>query len=121
MPKRVADATVRGPIQDGGVSLCYMLAGRSTREGTASLEKALDVLDAVGNSSRGLSQAELGQRLGPPRTTRVVVLPVPSPTGVALGGEGGNTLFVTTARDALDRESLHASPLSGRLFVVPGC
>jgi len=49
---------------------------------------------------------------------RVVALPVPAPTGVALGGEDGRTLFVTTARDALDRESLEAAPLSGRLFVV---
>ena len=40
-----------------------------TNEGTASLEKALDVLDAVGSTAAGLSQAELGQRLGLPRTT----------------------------------------------------
>jgi DNA-binding IclR family transcriptional regulator len=49
---------------------------------------------------------------------RVVALPVPAPTGVALGGDSGRTLFVTTARDQLDRESLDAAPLSGRLFVV---
>ncbi|MFO1269840.1 MAG: IclR family transcriptional regulator C-terminal domain-containing protein [Rubrivivax sp.] len=49
---------------------------------------------------------------------RVVALPVPAPTGLAFGGERGRTLFVTTARDALDRESLDAAPLSGRLFVV---
>ncbi|MCL4699818.1 MAG: helix-turn-helix domain-containing protein, partial [Burkholderiaceae bacterium] len=40
-----------------------------TNEGTASLDKALDVLDAVGGSATGYSQAELGQRLGLPRTT----------------------------------------------------
>jgi hypothetical protein len=51
---------------------------------------------------------------------RVVALPVPAPTGVAFGGGHGRTLFVTTARDALDRESLDAAPLSGRLFVVLG-
>ncbi|MBL8286501.1 MAG: SMP-30/gluconolactonase/LRE family protein [Rubrivivax sp.] len=49
---------------------------------------------------------------------RVVALPIPAPTGLAFGGERGRTLFVTTARDALDRESLDAAPLSGRLFVV---
>lgn len=49
---------------------------------------------------------------------RMVALPVPAPTGVAFGGDDGCTLFVTTARDALDRESLAAAPLSGRLFVV---
>ncbi len=49
---------------------------------------------------------------------RMVALPVPAPTGVAFGGADGRTLFVTTAREALDRESLEAAPLSGRLFVV---
>ena len=49
---------------------------------------------------------------------RMVALPVPAPTGLAFGGADGRTLFVTTARDALDRESLEAAPLSGRLFVV---
>lgn len=42
---------------------------RSTAEGTAALDKALDVLDAVGQSSSGLSQAELSDRLALPRTT----------------------------------------------------
>jgi len=51
---------------------------------------------------------------------RMVALPVPAPTGLAFGGADGRTLFVTTAREALDRESLAAAPLSGRLFVVAG-
>jgi len=51
---------------------------------------------------------------------RMVALPVPAPTGVAFGGPDGRTLFVTTAREALDRESLEAAPLSGRLFVIDG-
>jgi IclR family transcriptional regulator, acetate operon repressor len=38
-------------------------------EGTASLEKALDVLDAIGSSSQGLSQVELAAKLALPRTT----------------------------------------------------
>ena len=38
-------------------------------DGTAALEKALDVLDAVGASHHGLSQVELGARLALPRTT----------------------------------------------------
>ncbi len=38
-------------------------------EGTASLEKALDVLEAIGSYPKGLSQVDLGQRLGLPRTT----------------------------------------------------
>lgn len=40
-----------------------------TSEGTAALDKALDVLEAIGCERTGLSQAEIGQRLGLPRTT----------------------------------------------------
>jgi IclR family transcriptional regulator, acetate operon repressor len=38
-------------------------------EGTASLDKALDVLDAIGQSVAGLGQAELAGQLALPRTT----------------------------------------------------
>lgn len=41
----------------------------NTGDGTASLEKALDILDAVGASPQGLSQIELSARLKVPRTT----------------------------------------------------
>jgi DNA-binding IclR family transcriptional regulator/sugar lactone lactonase YvrE len=37
--------------------------------GTAALDKALDVLDLVGQHAAGLSQAEIAGRLGMPRTT----------------------------------------------------
>jgi IclR family transcriptional regulator, acetate operon repressor len=47
---------------------------------------------------------------------RVIALPVPGLSGVALGGAGGKTLFVTSAREAVTREALEAAPLSGRLF-----
>lgn len=43
--------------------------GMSAADGTGALEKALDVLDAVGSAPSGLSQAELAGRLGLPRTT----------------------------------------------------
>ena len=49
---------------------------------------------------------------------RVVALPVPCPTDVGFGGNDGDTLFVTSARDAVTREALDAAPLSGRLFAV---
>lgn len=49
---------------------------------------------------------------------RVVAMPVPHPTGVGLGGAARDTLFVTSARDAVGREALDAAPLSGRLFVL---
>ena len=38
-------------------------------EGTASLDKALDVLDAIGSSAAGLAQADLAAQLALPRTT----------------------------------------------------
>jgi DNA-binding IclR family transcriptional regulator len=41
----------------------------SAGEGTGALEKALDVLDAVGGAPGGLSQGEITERLALPRTT----------------------------------------------------
>lgn len=49
---------------------------------------------------------------------RVIALPVPCPTGVGFGGNEGERLYITTARDAISREALDAAPLSGRLFSV---
>ncbi|MGQ0727559.1 IclR family transcriptional regulator domain-containing protein [Acidovorax sp.] len=42
---------------------------KSIGEGTGALEKALDVLEAVGAAPEGLSQTELADRLAIPRTT----------------------------------------------------
>jgi IclR family transcriptional regulator, acetate operon repressor len=42
---------------------------RNTGDGTAALDKALDVLDAVGQSPQGLGQPALAERLALPRTT----------------------------------------------------
>lgn len=41
----------------------------TTGEGTGSLEKALDILDAIGASPEGLGQSELAEHLSLPRTT----------------------------------------------------
>jgi len=49
---------------------------------------------------------------------RVLALPVPSPTAVAIGGADGDSLFITSERHALAREALDAAPLSGHLFVL---
>ena len=49
---------------------------------------------------------------------RVLALPVPNPTALALGGVDGDDLFITSERQALSRDSLDAAPLSGRLFVL---
>lgn len=42
-----------------------------------------------------------------------IPLPIPRPTGLAVGGPQGRTLFVTTARYALSPETLRQAPLSG--------
>jgi IclR family acetate operon transcriptional repressor len=47
---------------------------------------------------------------------RVVALPVPRPTDVGFGGSRRHTLYVTTSRAALSRETMGTAPLSGRLF-----
>ncbi|TDV72567.1 IclR family transcriptional regulator C-terminal domain-containing protein [Pseudomonas sp. LP_7_YM] len=41
----------------------------SAADGTGALEKAMDVLEAVGSAPKGLSQAELATRVALPRTT----------------------------------------------------
>jgi hypothetical protein len=47
---------------------------------------------------------------------RVIGLPVPAPTDIALGGMEGATVFITSARHSVSIESLGNAPLSGRLF-----
>ena len=102
-------------------------------DGTAALDKALDVLDAVGEASQGLRARWIGlaryrRRLtlahwrGGVRWRRQQrgmcrSLVVPSPSGVELGGPQGDTLCETRACEAVTRESLDAAPLPGRLFV----
>ncbi|WAH56671.1 SMP-30/gluconolactonase/LRE family protein [Pseudomonas silvicola] len=41
----------------------------SAAEGTGALEKAMDVLEAIGSAPKGLSQAQLASRVALPRTT----------------------------------------------------
>jgi IclR family transcriptional regulator, acetate operon repressor len=49
---------------------------------------------------------------------QTVPLPVPCPTGIAVGGVDGETLFVTTARQPVPLDVLKKAPLSGRLFTL---
>ena len=51
-------------------------------DGTAALDKAMDVLDAIGAAPHGLTQAELTGRLGMPRGSGEV-------SGLALDAGGG--------------------------------
>jgi IclR family acetate operon transcriptional repressor len=45
------------------------IMSKTNGDGTASLDKALDILDAVAATPEGLSQAQLGERTALPRTT----------------------------------------------------
>ncbi|MFJ3056291.1 IclR family transcriptional regulator C-terminal domain-containing protein [Herbaspirillum sp. NPDC087042] len=47
---------------------------------------------------------------------RSVALPVPYPTGLCLGGEDLDRLFITTARHPVPLDTLKRAPLSGHLF-----
>lgn len=49
---------------------------------------------------------------------RSIPLPVPYPTGIAVGGPALDRLYVTTARQPVALETLRAAPLSGRLFEI---
>jgi len=52
------------------------------------------------------------------RVERAVRLPVPRPTSCAFGGQGLETLFVTSSRLGLSRHELAEAPLSGSVFVL---
>jgi sugar lactone lactonase YvrE len=55
------------------------------------------------------------------RLDEVIELPVSNPTCPAFGGEGLETLFLTTARHRLNPEQLREQPLAGAVFAVqPG-
>jgi sugar lactone lactonase YvrE len=55
------------------------------------------------------------------RVDRVIPLPVPRPTACCFGGDGLDTLFVTSARINMAEAALHAAPLSGSIFAIrPG-
>lgn len=49
---------------------------------------------------------------------RTLAVPVPQPTGIAFGGVHSETLFITSARTGVARESLMAAPLSGHVLSV---
>jgi sugar lactone lactonase YvrE len=47
-----------------------------------------------------------------------VKVPVPRPCGCAFGGENYDKLYITTARETLDDQTLREIPLCGSIFVV---
>jgi L-arabinonolactonase len=55
------------------------------------------------------------------RIDRVVPLPVPRPTACCFGGDGLDTLFITSARINMTEAALRKAPLSGSIFAIrPG-
>jgi sugar lactone lactonase YvrE len=49
---------------------------------------------------------------------RQIQLPVPRAVGCTFGGDDLRTLFVTSARETMTPQQLHAAPLSGSVFAV---
>jgi sugar lactone lactonase YvrE len=47
-----------------------------------------------------------------------IEVPVPRPCGCVFGGENYDRLYITTARETLDDETLREIPLCGSIFVV---
>lgn len=53
------------------------------------------------------------------RVERVVAVPAGRPTCCAIGGEGFDTLYITTAREDLDEATLAQAPTAGGVFALP--
>lgn len=49
---------------------------------------------------------------------REIVMPVPRPTSCCFGGDDMRTLYITSARIRLSRDTLRDAPLSGALFAM---
>ncbi len=79
---------------------------------------------AGGYWSAGISAARLNRFDADGKLVQKVDLPLPRPTMPCFGGADMQTLFVTTARQGLDAETLARHPDSGRLLTlrvsVPG-
>jgi IclR family acetate operon transcriptional repressor len=75
--------------------------------------------DAAGGVWAALSDGWSVLRISPDGILdRVIGLPVPCPTDVAVGGANGDQLFITTARQPVALDTLGKAPLSGRLLVT---
>jgi sugar lactone lactonase YvrE len=76
-------------------------------------------VDAAGGVWTALCDGWSVMRISPDgNLDRVIGLPVPCPTDVALGGADGDELFITTARQPVALDTLAKAPLSGRLLVT---
>lgn len=77
------------------------------------------MIDARGGVWTCLEEGWCAMRFLPDgRQDRVIGLPIPCPTGLVLGGQHGQSLYVTSARHSVSSEALANAPLSGRLLVL---
>jgi DNA-binding IclR family transcriptional regulator/sugar lactone lactonase YvrE len=108
----------------GSGSLLILRPGSSTARRLATLPKGSGRLsglafDAQGGLWTALRDGWSVVRVAPDGSLdRVVGLPVPCPTDVEIGGENGDQLFITTARQPVALDVLANAPLSGRLLVT---
>jgi IclR family acetate operon transcriptional repressor len=74
-------------------------------------------VDVEGGVWLALTEGWSVMRLAPDGSVdRVIGLPVPNPTNLALGGADNRTLFITTDRQTVAIDTLASAPLSGRLL-----
>lgn len=64
--------------------------------------------------------ARVSRRRADGSLDREIALPVPLVTSCCFGGEGFDTLYVTSARVGLKPAAIEAAPLSGGLFAIRG-
>ena len=112
-----------GLSRESGVIL-VMQRGQSLVRRLATVPKGSGRLsglavDAAGGVWTALQDGWSVVRFSPDgNQDRVIGLPVPCPSDVALGGPGLHTLYVTSARQPVSLEALGNAPLSGRLFRI---
>jgi sugar lactone lactonase YvrE len=111
-------------VAGGSGTILMMGTGQSALRRLATVPKGSGRISGVAVDAQGGVWAALQDGWGVVRFSpdgaldRVIGLPVPGPTDLALGGADGATLFITSARHSVSIESLGNAPLSGRIFAV---
>lgn len=105
-------------------SLLLLREGSPTARRLATIPKGSGrlsglALDAAGGVWTALQDGWGVMRISPEgELDRLIALPVPCPTDVAIGGDDGKTLFITTARQPVPLDVLAKAPLSGSLLLA---
>lgn len=108
----------------GSGSLLLLREGSPTVRRLASIPKGSGRIGGIAVDDAGGVWTALHDGWGVVRISpegdldRLIALPVPCPTDVAIGGADGKTLFITTARQSVALDVLGNAPLSGSLFVT---